>query len=121
MFWVMFVVTKLPVLFIPYLLTLVIGIWYFSIFTRIEYEYVIASATFSMDKIVARTTRKKVLEIKVKDFKKIAPYEEFAKYNSNGEIEEIFCGSSKKSPDLYFAEFIEKEKVRKNLLTKSTF
>ena len=30
MFWVMFVVTKLPVLFIPYLLTLVIGIWYFQ-------------------------------------------------------------------------------------------
>lgn len=107
MFWLMFVVTKLPVLFIPYLLTLVIGIWYFSRFTKIEYEYVIASATFSMDKIVARTNRKKVLEIKVKDFKKIAPYEEFAKYNSNGEIEEIFCGSSKKSPDLYFAEFIE--------------
>ena len=64
-FWVMFVLTKLPVLFIPYLLLLVIGIWYFSRFTKIEYEYIIASATFSMEKIIARSNRKKILEIKI--------------------------------------------------------
>ena len=49
--------------------------------------------------------RKKILEIKIKDFKKIAPYDEFSNYNKNGDIEEVFCGSSKKSPDLYFAEY----------------
>lgn len=106
MFWIMFVLTKLPVLFIPYILILVIGIWYFSRYTKIEYEYVIASASFSVDKILARSKRKKILDIKIKDFKKIAPYEEFDKY-SNGKIEEVFCGSSKKSPDLYFAEYFE--------------
>lgn len=118
-FWVMFVLTKLPVLFIPYLLLLVIGIWYFSRFTKIEYEYIIASATFSMEKIIARSNRKKILEIKIKDFKKIAPYDEFSNYNKNGDIEEVFCGSSKKSPDLYFAEYLE-DGIKKAIIFDAT-
>ena len=117
-FWIMFVKTKLPVLFIPYLLILVIGIWFFSRFTKIEYEYVISSASFSMDRIIARTNRKNVLDIKIKDFRKIAPYSEFEKY-SNGSIEEIFCGSSKNSPDLYFAEFLE-DGVKKAVVFDAT-
>lgn len=119
MFWIMFVLTKLPVLFIPYLLSLTIGIWYFSRFTKIEYEYVIASASFSVDKIIARTKRKNILEIKIKDFKKIAPYDEFKQYNHKGDIEEIFCGSSKSSPDLYFAEFLE-DGLRKAVVFDAT-
>ncbi|HPE95439.1 MAG TPA: hypothetical protein PLT66_05185, partial [Bacillota bacterium] len=106
MFLVMFVWTKMPVLMIVYIMVSVIYFWYFSHYTKIEYEYVISSATFRMESILAQRKRSVLFETPIKDIEKLVPYAgNKSTYEASDIEKKIFCASSINSPDLYICVY----------------
>ncbi len=80
--------------------------------TQIEYEYIVNSGDFSMNKIYGGRSRKELFNLKVSAFHTIAPYsEEAIKRESNGTEMKIYtCISSPDAMDIYYATFIQEEK-----------
>ena len=80
--------------------------------TQIEYEYIVNSGDFSMNKIYGGLSRKELFNLKVSAFHTIAPYsEEAIKREANGtEMKTYTCISSPDAMDIYYATFTQEEK-----------
>lgn len=84
--------------------------------TYIEYEYLIASGTMSMDKIISTKKRRKMVEFKIPSAEKILPYKE-AKLDG---INVIYGVTSPNAEDAYCAIFTTEEGEKKALVFNAT-
>ena len=57
--------------------------WFVFQFTKIEYEYAVATGVFTLSKIYGARTRKDVLEFKTSDITKIVPESKLASINAD--------------------------------------
>ena len=79
------------------------GYWLF-INTNYEYEYIVTNGELDIDKIIAKRSRKRVLNVKPSEFELIAPYN----HKNKGEYERgtfaktIDASSSKYAKDVWF-------------------
>ena len=76
-------------------------------YTEIEYEYIVSSGELTLHTIYGNRTRKKNLEIKLKDISRIAPYDDAGRAKLAGmQIKTVFNATkSKDSPNTYYAIF----------------
>ncbi|MBQ7338158.1 MAG: hypothetical protein IJW40_06860 [Clostridia bacterium] len=88
-------------------LTTWILIWFTWRYVSVEYEYSFVSGIMTLTKILGGRTRKKVLEVRIKEMHVIAPYDgEYIKQAEAYKPEKTYdFTSSMQSPDLYFALF----------------
>ncbi len=79
--------------------------------TEIEYEYIVSSGDFSMNKIYGGRSRKELFNLKVSAFHTIAPYSEDAikKESSGAEMKTYTCISSPDALDIYYATFTKED------------
>ena len=113
MFLMMFA-TQFIVITAPAIILTIYLVWYTRRFTRIEYEYVIASGEFSVAAIYDNLSRKELIKnIKIKDMHKIVPYQTNESLLDAPEINQIlqYC-SDLQDPDLYIAIYEDPKKGR---------
>ena len=87
----------------------IIGYWYFSRFTHIEYEYRILQGEFQMDIIYGQRQRKRLLDVRIRDMTVIRPYEESRHDEVYGcdKVTNYAISVKHPTPDLYY--FIHKD------------
>lgn len=84
---------------------------------NIEFEYIFTNGELDIDKIIARSSRKNLVNVNVKSFEKFGIYslkkrEQF----KNEQFKKIFAGDSLKNNDLYYATFNMKNQRGRCLL-----
>lgn len=100
----LFVTLKtIPVVSFMLLVAIVFMAWFVFQFTKIEYEYTVASATFTLSKIYGARTRKDVLEFKTSDITLITPVEKAPK----DKLDSALVTCCKKASDKYLIVFGE--------------
>ena len=72
----------IPVVSFMLLVIIVFMAWFVFQFTKIEYEYTIATGVLTLHKIYGARTRKEVFELKTSDFTKIVPFEKLNTLNA---------------------------------------
>lgn len=87
-------------------------------YTDVEYEYIVSSGEISVAAIYGNRVRKKMLEMKISEIERIAPYDDAEKEKLAGmEIKNVYnILREKDSPDAYFALFDLPKKGRSVLL-----
>ncbi len=115
------VVVKMPTLVVLGLFSAWALRWYLSRYERIEYEYVIASATFRMEAVLAQRTRKLLCEVMLRDFVRVVPYAENTQvWDSIDSSRRVFAASSYKSPDLYIGVYRDSDGCDSAVLFEAT-
>lgn len=74
-----------PVVSFMLLVMIIFMTWFVFQFTKIEYEYIIATGTLELSKIYGSRIRKKLFEIKTSQITCIAPLSELSKLNISRE------------------------------------
>ena len=98
-------------LLVPMLALVPLSTWILVYFTwryvAVEYEYSFVSGTMTLTKILGSRSRKKVLEVRIKEMHVIAPYDgDYIKRAEEYKPEKSYdFVSSMQSPDVYFALF----------------
>jgi hypothetical protein len=92
-------------------------VWFTWRYVSVEYEYSFVSGVMTLSKILGGRSRKKVLELRIKELRTIAPYDgDYIKQAEQYLPEKSFdFSSSMQSPDLYFSLF-ETEDGRRGIL-----
>ena len=68
--------STIPVVSFMMLVAIIFFSWFVFQFTKVEYEYVIATGTLEISKILGARTRKNIFEIKLSDISSITPIED---------------------------------------------
>lgn len=102
-------------------------LWMLVFFTwryvSVAYRYEIVSGGWIFTRVMSDRFYKKMFTLKVKDAERIAPYGdrlERSRIDAYGAEKELWAASSKESPDLYFALFIDKDGKRTVLYFEAT-
>lgn len=116
-------------LLVPLLALTPIAVWILIFCTwryvSVEYEYSITSGIFTLSNVYGGRSRKKLIEIPVKEFSTIAPYNhELPETVEKAEQtiqrfapqKEYIAISSHDSPDVYYALYTDKETGEKSII-----
>ena len=98
-------ISTIPVVSFMLLVAIIFMAWFVFQFTKIEYEYTIATGTFILSKIYGARMRKDVLDFKTADITKITPYENLNEIKTAS----VLYTCSKKSQNLLCIVYAEKE------------
>lgn len=92
-------------------------------YVSVAYRYEIVSGDWIFTRVMSDRFYKKMFTLKVKDAERIAPYSdriERSRIDAYGAEKELWAASSKESPDLYFALFIDTDGKRTVLYFEAT-
>lgn len=92
-------------------------VWFTWRYVSVEYEYSFVSGSMTFSKILGGRSRKRVLEIRIKDMHTVAPYEgEYIRQAEQYAPEQSYdFTSTLQSPDVYYALF-ETENGRRGMV-----
>jgi hypothetical protein len=87
------------------------GAWVLIRSFNIEYEYILTSHDLDIDKIIARSRRKRLISIDLRNIEIMAPVsEKYRREFDSGGINEKFNASTGDASTQYFIKFSHKEK-----------
>ncbi len=117
-----FLVGSMTRLLVPFLALIPLTVWIFVFLTwkhtQVEYEYSFFSGKLTVNKILGGRTRKKLLEVMIRDISAIFPYEDVhvskaEKWNAKVAV---YAASSLSAPSLYLALWENEESGKRYLL-----
>ncbi|MBQ9785773.1 MAG: hypothetical protein IJW29_09755 [Clostridia bacterium] len=117
-----FLVCSMTRLFVQLIALVPISLWILVFFTwkytQVEYEYSFFSGKLTVTKILGGRTRKKLVEVMIRDINAIFPYENVhvsraEKWNANVSV---YAASSLQAPELYLALWENEESGKRYLL-----
>ncbi len=87
-----------------------------------EFEYIVTNGELDIDKIIAKRSRKRILNVKPNDFELLAPYNEKNKaaYENGTFAKTIDASSSKYAKDVWFGVAVTKKDGRIRFLFEPT-
>ncbi len=98
--------------FIPFLLLgIAFLMWYLWRYVSVEFEYTISGGEISFDVVYGRKQRKEYYTAKITRMEKIAPLagKEITRESFPEIRREIFCASTKKNPNTWYAIVLEED------------
>ncbi len=87
-------------------------------YTQVEYEYSFFQGTLTVSRILGSRTRKKLLEIPLRDLSAVFPYEDenVPRADRFSAERTVFAASSASAPDLYIALFTDAATGKRTML-----